>query len=180
MAKGENIKDFGLGTVKNTLGDGWKGAKIGAGTSLVAGLGGGLAVAGLFALFSAAAPAIIAAGLIGGLFTTMGTFMGATTLGAGVGGAWGVLTGGVRQLSQSANAKEQNLEAARGQVDYSLTEAQHKNHEIREAIAADAQREKAKRFQTENPLAANNPPNKFTSALADQKGQRETAQVGGR
>lgn len=193
------VKDFGLGTIKGFLGKGGKGMLYGVAAALLIGTGVGvlaggaiMGLAGLAGVGTIAATATTAAatatwltttsviaGIGAGIVTAMGTFTGAVTLGGGIGAAWGALTGGKKEMNKSARAEAESLSATQAQADYRLQQAQQKNMAVRQAIAhqGQGQADRAANYQMQNHLtdglAENHHRSKFTSNKATEQGQAQ-------
>jgi|OM-RGC.v1.019198929 Oleosin. len=175
------FKDFGFGTIKNGLGDAWKGLKVGGGVSLLAGVAaGGLAVAAM-SIFTMAAPALVGAAVVGGLLGTGFTAVGSLTWGASVGAAWGVITGGKREMNKSARAQQESLDVAQANAEYRLQQAQQKNMNIRHAISHEgqSQADRAAKYQMHNHLAEGKSADHFHSKFAANKATEQGQAQGG-
>ncbi len=179
------VKDFGLGTVKDFLGKGGKGALYGVAIAGAVALGPGLLVGAAItsAITGAAAAAgagAILAGIVSGTAITglVGFFTAVPIVGASasVGAAYGGITGGTREVKKSV-AHEQDVRQAHAVgLDHQIQREQQKNVGLRNTIS---QEQKALKYQTENHLAANNTPNKFQSQFAAEGKNNAVAQGAG-
>lgn len=158
-----DTKNFAVGTVKGIGSNGWGGLKAGLWTS------GGLGLAvGIGAAMLGAWPILA---VVGGLATFAGTLIPAASWGTAIGGGWGALTGGTKQVKAAAIEKGQNLEAELVTEQNRLQNVQQQNTNIRTAIAQQGtQQQRAAQYQMPNHLAEGNAPDKFQSQFAAAPG----------
>jgi len=176
----DEIKDFGLGTLKGFIGKAGKGALYGVGIAAVLAVGSGVLLGGLVAGAIGTGIVAAASGIASGIMVTgaVGFLTGIPIVqaSASIGAAYGGITGGAKEMRKTAQAERDALAVQSTNLDYEIKSEKKMNQGLRNALS---QKERAAQYQVPNPMAEGKADNHFQSQFAAQEtASKEMAQGG--